>query len=267
MAESAHSAHLRDAAAAALDAPGEATLGFDIRLPSAQLADLIQINCMNRVRGAFRVTSAHNEGLLFFDAGQLVHAVTGEQQGLDAMVVMLGWRGGCIEPCNVPCPARGSIGMGVDALLLSAAQRLDERGRVGAHEEATTKVVRRIELPAGGPIQASEPTPGRASDHSGLALRSALSREALARLEVVRVATDGNIQQLRAGASTDLADTAFHCQTLASLIGDGLGLGACRALAGVGERDGIVVFTGRTIVGVRGQVTDLELVRAKVGLE
>jgi hypothetical protein len=43
-------------AAAALDAEGQSH-GFAIRLPTAQLADLIQINCLNRVRGAFRVCS------------------------------------------------------------------------------------------------------------------------------------------------------------------------------------------------------------------
>ncbi|HWO14551.1 MAG TPA: hypothetical protein VNN80_33840 [Polyangiaceae bacterium] len=69
------------------------------------------------------------------------------------------------------------------------------------------------------------------------------------------------------GASTDLADTTFHGQTLGSLIGEGLGLGPCRALACEGSADGLVVFTGRSIVGVRGKLADLELVRAKVGLE
>jgi len=266
--------HLRDAAPALGDAPGGEGIGFDIRLPSAQLADLIQNNCLNRVRGAFRVSSGESEGLLFFDSGQLVHAVAGEEQGLDAMVVMLGWRGGCIEPCSVPWPAACSIGMGADALLLNAAQRLDEQQRDGRQrdsrpEEATTTVVRRIEWPAAAtavPVQV-DAAPERSSEHSGLSLRSALSLESLARLEVVRVASDGNIERLRPGASTDLADTAFHCQTLGSLIGEGLGLGRCRALACEGPVDGMVVFTGRSIVGARGKVADLELVRAKVGLE
>jgi hypothetical protein len=264
MAHLARNAQLRDEADVHAATSDALTPGFDIRLPSAQLADLIQINCLNRIRGAFRVSSGSSDGLLFFDGGQLVHAVAGDREGLDAMVVMLGWRGGHIEPCTVPWPVVCSIQMGADALLLSATQRLDERARALQPEEATTKVVRRIEL--GGAQVAGEPG-ARPSDRSELLQRSSASLERLSRLEVARVAADGNIEGLRAAAGADLADTAFHAQTLGSLIGEGLRLGACRALVCAGEHDGLVVFTGRTIVGVRGTLADLEPVRAKVGLE
>ena len=105
MAHSLRNAPPEDEAHGHAEYSATLTFGFDIRLPSAQLADLIQINCHNRIRGAFRVSSGEKDGLLFFDAGQLVHAVAGDREGLEAMVVMLGWRGGNIEPCAVPWPA------------------------------------------------------------------------------------------------------------------------------------------------------------------
>jgi hypothetical protein len=253
------------------DLPCEPLPGFDIRLPSAQLGDLIQINCLNRVRGAFRVSSGASEGYLFFDSGQLVHATCEAHVGLDAVVVMLGWRGGSIEPCPLPFPGECSIGMGADALLLRAAQRLDERARLDApRADVTTKVVRRVAWPGEAaesqPVQPpAPPFEPRPSDHSGVSLRSALSLESLGRLEVARVAGDGHIERLKPGASSDLADTAFHCEQLGSAIGAGLGLGVCRALACENEKEGIVVFTGRAIVGVRGNRKDLELVLEKVG--
>jgi len=257
------------------DVSQNAAPGFDIRLPGAQLGDLIQINCHNRIRGSFRVSSGALEGFLFFDAGQLVHAACDARVGLDAMVIMLGWRGGSIEPCALPWPSEPSIGMGADALLLSAAQRLDEQARAEEARAATprpdvtTKVVRRVSFPepAASFERATEPPPERPSDHSGLALRSALSLECLSRLEVARVTADGDIQRLKSGASSDLADTAFFCHRLASLVGADLGLGPCRALAAENAREGLVVFTGRSIVGARGARRDLELVLAKVGLE
>lgn len=272
MAHSARSVDSRDADHAlepAADDNDASSLGFDIHLPSAQLGDLIQINCLNRIRGAFRVMSGSRQGLLFFDAGQLVHAAAEAQLGLDAVVLMLGWRGGSIEPCAPPWPAVCSIGMGADALLLQAAQRLDERSRPSAPpEEVTTKVVRRVALPARAPARDEPPAgPARASDHSGLSLRGGLSLDSLARLEVARVAADGNIEHLRPGTSTELADTAFYCHTLASLVGEGLGLGPARALACQGLRHGLVVFAGRSIVGARGVTADLSGVRAKVGLD
>lgn len=259
----------------------ETSPGFSIRLPSAQLGDLIQINCINRIRGAFRVASSCGDGHLFFDGGQLFHAECAGQVGLDAVVTMLGWRGGSIEPCSLPWPVASTIGTGADSLLLHAAQRIDERTQRGTErDEATTKIVRRVEWHGADPL-AHEPgldslgpappvarvAPARrASEHSGLALKSALSADSLSRLEIARVTPEGHIQHSRAGASTDLADTAFFCQQLASLIGEGLGLGACRALACESDRDGIVVFKGRSIVGARGLRRDLELVLAKVGL-
>ncbi len=233
--------------------------GFAIRLPTAQLADLIQINCLNRVRGVFRVSSGLEQGHLFFAAGLLVHADFGGAVGLDAVVMMLGLRGGTIEPCEQPWPALGSIDMGADELLLSAAQRLDESGerRSEPGREQTTKVVRRahIEQPAGEELTSSE-----------LSSPSLLAAPGLQRLALARVALDGTIQKLRGGASTELADTAYYSQQVAGLIGDALGLGACRALAFEGREESIVIFRGSNITGVRGANADLVFVRAKLGL-
>ncbi len=233
-------------------------LGFDIRLPSAQLADLIQINCMNRVRGAFRVSSGQNEGHLFFEGGQLVHADFGAAVGLDAVVVMLGWQGGSIAPCMRPWPAESTIDMGADALLLSAAQRLDERAFGGGPPpaEATTKVVRRIDL---------SDTP--AASEQKTELRPSRVSPALSQLQVAQVSIEGDIQQLKAGATRELADTAFFCQRMATMIGDTLGLGPCTALSLEGKQESIVVFKGRTIVGTRGATADLDFILARVGLK
>lgn len=247
--------------------PGE---GFAVRLPTAQLADLIQINCLNRVRGVFRVCSGTKVGHLFFAAGQLVHADLGDAVGLDAVVMMLGLRGGSVEPCQRQWPATSTIDMGADALLLTATQLLDESNeRRSEPREVTTKVVRiSQELWNGG--RPSELPPAndaveqrRASDGASLSL---LPHEGLRRLAVARVGLDGSIQHLGSGAAADLADTAFYCQQLAGLIGEALALGPCQALAIESDEEQIVVFRGRSIVGVRGSAADLEFVRAKVGL-
>lgn len=251
--------------AAPLDSPGARDFedseplseGFSVRLPTAQLADLIQINCLNRVHGVFRVCSGPELGHLFFSGGQLVHADFEGAIGLDAVVMMLGLRGGSIEPCERVWPATSTIDMGADALLLSAAQRLDESGerRSDPGRDLTTKVVR----------IAPEDRPGeqRSSDGPRFSLPPS---ERLQRLAVAQVGLDGSIQKLKAGAAPDLADTAFYCQQVAGLIGEALSLGACQAMAFESEEEEIVIFRGRSIVGVRGSPADLEFVRAKVGL-
>jgi hypothetical protein len=244
--------------------------GFAIRLPSAQLADLIQINCFNRVRGAFRVSSGPHQGHLFFEPGRLIHADFGEVIGLDAVVVMLGWRGGSIEPCLRPWPNERSIDMGADALLLHAAQRLDELPiRASGLEDATTKVVRRVQWPAGASIDAGVEPSGELSSEarpSYCELRAAVGG-ALSEVQVAHVAVDGTIQRLKAGATTELADTAFFCHRVAAMIGQTLGLGECRALSVEATREGIVVFKGKSIVGARGKSEDLDFIRERVGLK
>jgi hypothetical protein len=235
--------------------------GFAVRLPSAQLADLIQINCLNRVRGVFRVCSGGEQGHLFFAAGQLVHADFGDAIGLDAVVVMLGLRGGSIEPCERPWPDLTSIDMGADALLLTAAQRLDDERRPDRGRDLTTKVVRIAPQDRHAAARPSEAP--RASDVPRFSLPPS---ERLSRLAVAQVGLDGSIQQLKAGAAADLADTAFYCQKVAGLIGEALALGPCQAICFESLDEGIVIFRGRTIVGVRGRTADLEFVRSKVGL-
>lgn len=268
--------------------PQPASEGFAIILPAAHLADLIQINCLNRVRGVFRVSSGREQGHLFFSGGMLVHADFGEEAvGLDAVVQMLGLRGGSITPCVRTWPQVASIDMGADALLLTAAQRIDESERGRA--EVTTKVVRRATEPrseletldlgleierdlevepfelAVDPCELAAETPERLREPAGVPASEPAER--LVRLAVAQLALDGSIQKLTTGASPELADTAFYCQRVAALVGEGLGLGECRALSFEAEAEGIVVFQGRNLVATRGKLRDLEFVREKVGLE
>jgi len=274
-----------------LSEPQPVSDGFAIMLPTAHLADLIQINCLNRVRGVFRVCSGLEEGHLFFSDGQLVHADFGDEAiGLDAVVQMLGLRGGSITPCVRAWPEVTSIDMGADALLLNAAQRIDEGDRgTSARAEVTTKVVRRalpaetgpgadlevVELEDASehdsfdlgpePFELAAPAPERLPEPG--AQPASEPAERLVRLAVAQVALDGSIRKLTPGANPELADTAFFCQRVAALIGEELALGECRALSFEAEAEGIVVFQGRNLVATRGKLRDLEFVRGKVGLE
>jgi hypothetical protein len=244
--------------------------GFAIRLPSAQLGDLIQINCINRVRGAFRVSSEGRQGYLFFEGGQLIHADFGAVTGLDAVVQMLSWRSGSIEPCHAPWPHESTIDMGADALLLCAAQRLDEMPLrpSGIALELTTKVVRRVAIEA-------DARDGEADRSGRAALEAeqdperpsiAPTHEQLSQLQVAQLTFDGVVRQLKCGATLDLADTGFFSQRMAASIGETLGLGDCLALFLEGSSDSVVVIKGRTIVATRGSKAALAFILGRVGL-
>jgi hypothetical protein len=242
--------------------------GFEIRLPGAQLADLIQINCMNRIRGAFQLSSGPHRGYLFFDSGQLVHAELGMATGLDAVVQMLGLRGGTIEPCRRAWPRESSIDMGADALLLRAAQRLDEMPATReSPDHTTTRVVRRAPWPAELAAAAAASHKSENADSQGSVSEAAPDGPRLAQLQVVQLSFDGTIQQLKSGASADLADTAYYCQRMASMLGETLGLGECRALGFSSKEEGVVVFKGRSIVGARGANVNIDFILQRVGLK
>jgi len=100
--------------------------GFDGQLHCASLADLIQLQCSNRARVGVVVRSKTREGQLFFDNGQMVHAVAGRLVGEDAVFDMLDWNTGTFSESSEPWPTKSTITSSWQQVLLLAAQRRDE---------------------------------------------------------------------------------------------------------------------------------------------
>jgi predicted regulator of Ras-like GTPase activity (Roadblock/LC7/MglB family) len=253
--------------------------GFTIRTAGAQLADLIQINCQNRVSGCFRICSEGQDAYLFFDSGHVAFAEHGALSGLNAVASMLGLRGGVIEPCTRIWPSHDRLDIGADALLLMAAQRLDESARHGSRPpELTTQVVRRVQpsTPAPvdvDPLEETLPTVDTEAERFGHAapgnsepVRTELQRLVSA-LGVVQLADDGRVLLLKHGATEELADTAFFVYRMGALIAETLRLEACKAVYLHDEVIGLVVFKGKSVVGARGKVSELGFVLAKAGFE
>src|SRR5262245_17045311 len=86
--------------------------GFRASLRGASLPDLVQMECLSRGEGVFRVSSGSRIGYLMFRRGQLVHAVTGALSGDSAALEILKWRQGTFDPCNVTFPEQTSIRSG-----------------------------------------------------------------------------------------------------------------------------------------------------------
>ena len=90
------------------------------------VADLIQHTCQDGKTA--RITIDHNQqqAYLFFEAGELVDAELGDQQGEEVIYNMLSWQDGDfkVEP-GVPA-SRRTIMRNYTGVLLTGAQRLDE---------------------------------------------------------------------------------------------------------------------------------------------
>jgi hypothetical protein len=114
--------------------------GFSASLSGACLPDLVQMACLSRTDGAFRVISDGRIGYLFFRQGQVVHAVIDDLTGLRAALELLKWNTGTFEPSNMSWPNQPTIEMGWQHLLLQAARESDELGRRPLRAAATLAV-------------------------------------------------------------------------------------------------------------------------------
>ncbi len=89
-------------------------------------ADLIQHNCMDGKTARLTIKNQEQEALIYFDAGDVVHAVLGEAEGEEVVYRILSWdEGTFVLDGGEEAPAR-TINRSCAGLLLEGARRLDE---------------------------------------------------------------------------------------------------------------------------------------------
>jgi hypothetical protein len=189
--------------------------GFLAKIRGANLADLVQMECLSGSKRVVRVTSGDNVGYLFFRAGNLVHALARSLIGEAAALEMLGWDEGTFDPAERDWPAKDSIGCNWQSLLLRAAQARDEKDAgivVALHADGRVKG-KPPPLPIGESIE-FDVTPIRVGGHT---LRSEDFTLFL------RMNGQGAITASE-GSTQEFADIAAYALRLAHLIGDGLGI-------------------------------------------
>ena len=108
-------------------------------LRDMSLTSIVQILC-NDMRSARLVLRQLNsmpdgeeqEGVIFFENGQIIHAAAGSLRGAEAVYELLGWVEGSFQmESNVVAP-RQTITVPWTDLLLEGTNRLDEHGQEGA---------------------------------------------------------------------------------------------------------------------------------------
>lgn len=211
--------------------PSEQGTGFDGQLRCASLADLIQLQCSNRARVGVAVRSKTREGHLFFDNGQMVHAIAGRLVGEDAVFDMLEWNTGTFSESNEPWPAKPTITSSWQQVLLSAAQRRDERQPAfPATSTARLVAVKRpaASVPSGPSGELSDAPPDsaqRGGDRSFVA--SSRPRESVFQLDnglnsvicAARYDDAGNLLEMR-GDAHELTALALYLRRFADLLGE-----------------------------------------------
>ena len=93
---------------------------------SKTLVDIVQLECLTQSSAILKIASAHGEGRIWIQRGEIIDAATGECLGKEAFLEMLRWKAGSFEilPNEVPRPR--TIFSSYESLLMETAQTIDE---------------------------------------------------------------------------------------------------------------------------------------------
>jgi two-component system chemotaxis response regulator CheB len=110
--------------------------GFAGTLRNIQMTDLIQMCCLAGASICVRVRQDQQQGMLYIQDGDIVHAECGTITGVAAFFTILGWPGGQFETLDAPLIANPTIREPYQFLLMEAARRADEQAQNRKEEHA-----------------------------------------------------------------------------------------------------------------------------------
>ncbi|MEI9949867.1 MAG: DUF4388 domain-containing protein [Pseudomonadota bacterium] len=193
--------------------------GFRVSLEGATLPDFVQMECLAQSNRVFRITSGHHIGYLFFNKGQMIHALSGDHVGEAAALEILKWRDGSVEPCSVGWPDAPTIHSTWQNLLLLSAQARDESGR----HKLVSFPVNRSATATSGTLRSDTTKLVKREEPSMNAPPSSQSLSLAQFQAFVRLDPAGNVVSAK-GDSEELAPVAAYAARLAELIGNMLGM-------------------------------------------
>ncbi len=112
--------------------------GFQGTIDGIELLDIVQFNGLSRATAALKVTTANQEGMIFFKDGAVVHAMCDKLSGEDAFFKILSFQGGTLQNIKGVEPPVVSIKKGLESLLFEAAVKNDEDGSGSEEGPAAT---------------------------------------------------------------------------------------------------------------------------------
>ncbi len=110
-------------------------------LQDISLTNLIQINCQSGITGWLLLEHDDQKGQIYFNAGNVVHAVYGSHSGKKALYELLKWENGQFDlEKDLAAPAQ-TITNHWSELLLEGLQQLDEHNMPGNETEDIQPIV------------------------------------------------------------------------------------------------------------------------------
>jgi uncharacterized protein DUF4388 len=257
-------------------------VGFRAKLAGVSLWDLVQMECMARSRLVVLVTGEGGIGYLYFDRGQVVHAITTDNVGEPAALEILGWTNGSFQPSDRPWPETRTIFTSHEALILQVAKQRDEASNLVAfptrgaaepahvppREDDTVEAeVEMCELEEEGAVSM------RSSDVSDLPPppQPPPARTDFTSADfpvMLRLSPQGAILK-NSGGTEELAEMMAYVRRLTDLAGEFLGLEGFTALECTFTKGRCLAFVesnGDTVVLRPRAEANLQVLRERLGL-
>jgi DNA-binding response OmpR family regulator len=100
---------------------------FQGKLSDLHIADIIQLKCMSGTTSVLEFTGpGGGKARVFFDHGQVRHAVAPGKQGIAAFNEIVQWKGGTISEVSGAGPSPRTIDLDWQVLLMEAVRHMDE---------------------------------------------------------------------------------------------------------------------------------------------
>lgn len=251
---------------------GAPSHGFRANL-TASLTDLVQMECLARSTQVIRVMSHGDVGYLYFQGGEIVHAMSSSAVGEAAAIEILGWEEGSFEPSSAGWSSSPTITKSWQALLMLAVTTRDEAERDKNRRRNVVDFPREKSAPPPMPekppltpssypkAQPPSTIPAPASSHPAGPAQRGIER-------AVRLDPNGKVVSTR-GDCDELAATTAYATRLASLVGEQLGMDALRVIECVSGSTRRLFYAekGGSIIGLEvPEAVDLSGLREKLGL-
>ncbi len=120
--------------------------GFRGTVADFQLSDIIQLNCLGRLTSALHIRHENEEGYIYFQDGNIVHAETNHLEGEKAFYYIMSWEGGEFKVLRNQLPPRETIQKGWQSLLLESLRIKDESSDLAKAEIEREKRKRQRQL-------------------------------------------------------------------------------------------------------------------------
>jgi hypothetical protein len=247
--------------------------GFRANL-TANLTDLVQMECLARSTQVIRVMSRGDVGYLYFQNGDIVHAMSSSAVGEAAALEILGWDEGSFEQSSAGWSSAPSITRSWQSLLMLAATTRDEAERDKNRGRNVVDFPREKSASNSMPDE-PPPTlssyPNRAPPPSTLPAPTSSQPVAPAQRGIeraVRLDAGGKVVSTR-GDCEDLVATTAYATRIAALVGEQLGLDSLKAIECISGATRRLFYTegDGSVIGMEAAETvDLSAFREKLGL-